>query len=309
MGCNYDTSEINKKSHQIDSALVIENNGNIVVNLKDCVYEMTKSVIENIKKLYKKVNICLVGYNAASEYPQTFSNLNSHEKLYESNRIKKKFLNYTKKYVKDLNPDYFIPFAGEFYISGELSKLNKYTPTTSREDCYSYFKKSKINKKFIMLNYGKTFDLENPLCDYKSLPQSYYIKKKRRLAKIKYKYHNLKKPNKKELENLLIKSFNRISFRKKLFNQVSKTKLSIRYFNRFFNIDLSKKNASFSIENKKPNNKYLSISCDERLLKEILSGPKYAHWNNASIGSHLVFDRKPNKFDKYAHGLLNYFHS
>ena len=69
------------------------------------------------------------------------------------------------------------------------------------------------------------------------------------------------------------------------------------------------KNASFSIENKKPNNKYLSISCDERLLKEILSGPKYAHWNNASIGSHLVFDRKPNKFDKYAHGLLNYFHS
>ena len=52
---------------------------------------MTKSVIENIKKLYKKVNICLVGYNAASEYPQTFSNLNSHEKLYESNRIKRNF--------------------------------------------------------------------------------------------------------------------------------------------------------------------------------------------------------------------------
>ena len=57
---------------------------------------MTKSVLKKIIKIYKKVNICLVGYNAASEYPQTFKNLNYKQKINECKKIKKQFLEYTK---------------------------------------------------------------------------------------------------------------------------------------------------------------------------------------------------------------------
>ncbi len=309
LGCNYETSEIGKRSQQIDSALVIKNNNNTLVNLNDCVYDMTKSVLKKIIKIYKKVNICLVGYNAASEYPQTFKNLNYKQKINECKKIKKQFLEYTKKFVNDLNVDYFIPFAGEFYLSGRFHKLNKYTPTTSRNECYNYFNKSELKNKFIMLNYDKTFDLDKPQSNYKSLTKNYLTERKRKLSKIKYVYDDTKKPTHIEIEDLLIKSFDRVSFRQKLFNLRSNTQLSIKYFNKFFNIDFSKEDAKFSIENKKPKKNYLSISCDERLLKRILLGPKYAHWNNASLGSHISFDREPNKFDRNVHGLLNYLHS
>ena len=35
---------------------------------------------------------------------------------------------------------------------------------------------------------------------------------------------------------------------------------------------------------------YTEIETDPRLLVKLLSGPKYAHWNNAEIGSHLTFN-------------------
>ena len=40
--------------------------------------------------------------------------------------------------------------------------------------------------------------------------------------------------------------------------------------------------------------KYVIYETDIRLLKKLLLGPKFAHWNNAEIGSHLKFYRKPN---------------
>ena len=38
-------------------------------------------------------------------------------------------------------------------------------------------------------------------------------------------------------------------------------------------------------------------------------GPKFAHWNNAEIGSHIKFFRKPNKFERDLHFAICYFHS
>tara|TARA_A100001015_G_C15039172_1_gene738398 strand:+ start:123 stop:416 length:294 start_codon:yes stop_codon:yes gene_type:complete len=54
--------------------------------------------------------------------------------------------------------------------------------------------------------------------------------------------------------------------------------------------------------------KYVSIETDIRLLKRLLMGPKYAHWNNAEIGSHLKFYRKPNVLERNIHSALIYFH-
>ena len=54
---------------------------------------------------------------------------------------------------------------------------------------------------------------------------------------------------------------------------------------------------------------FVKISLDIRLLYNILSGPRYAHWNNAEIGSHLVFERKPNIFERGLYHALCFFHS
>ena len=39
----------------------------------------------------------------------------------------------------------------------------------------------------------------------------------------------------------------------------------------------------------------MKLKLDPRLLKRILMGPKYAHWNNAEIGSHLKFELNNEK--------------
>ena len=54
---------------------------------------------------------------------------------------------------------------------------------------------------------------------------------------------------------------------------------------------------------------YLSIQTDHRLLYRLLHGPKFGHWNNAEIGSHLRFDRKPNIYERGLFYCLNFFHS
>ena len=56
-------------------------------------------------------------------------------------------------------------------------------------------------------------------------------------------------------------------------------------------------------------NQYLSIKTDFRLLYRLMRGPQYAHWNNAEIGSHLKFSRKPNIYERGLFYCLNFFHS
>ena len=54
--------------------------------------------------------------------------------------------------------------------------------------------------------------------------------------------------------------------------------------------------------------KYVRYETDNRLLKRLLLGPRYAHWNNAEIGSHLKFFRKPNVFERDVYSSMVYFH-
>ena len=53
---------------------------------------------------------------------------------------------------------------------------------------------------------------------------------------------------------------------------------------------------------------YVRYETDIRLLKRLLMGPRFAHWNNAEIGSHLKFFRKPNIFERDVYSSMTYFH-
>ena len=45
------------------------------------------------------------------------------------------------------------------------------------------------------------------------------------------------------------------------------------------------------------------------LLKRILMGPKYGHWNLAEGGSHIRFYREPDIYERGIHYCMNYFHA
>lgn len=46
-----------------------------------------------------------------------------------------------------------------------------------------------------------------------------------------------------------------------------------------------------------------------KLLNRILKGPRYAHWNNAEIGSHIKFRRVPNTFERGLYHAMCFFHA
>jgi UDP-MurNAc hydroxylase len=51
------------------------------------------------------------------------------------------------------------------------------------------------------------------------------------------------------------------------------------------------------------------VEADPRLLKRMFNGPRYAHWNNAEIGSHLKFYRHPNRFERGLYHSLCFWHA
>ena len=55
--------------------------------------------------------------------------------------------------------------------------------------------------------------------------------------------------------------------------------------------------------------KYISFKVDSKLLHRILKGPKFAHWNTAEIGCHVMFNRKPDVYHRGLHFCMNYFHA
>ena len=55
-------------------------------------------------------------------------------------------------------------------------------------------------------------------------------------------------------------------------------------------------------------NKRVVYDLDHRLLYRILRGPRHAHWNNAEIGSHINFYRKPEIYERALYYCMNFFH-
>ena len=56
------------------------------------------------------------------------------------------------------------------------------------------------------------------------------------------------------------------------------------------------------------NKNYVIYNLDLKLFSRLLSGPKFAHWQNAEIGSHLNFFRSPNSYERDLYFSTIYFH-
>jgi len=54
---------------------------------------------------------------------------------------------------------------------------------------------------------------------------------------------------------------------------------------------------------------YMSISLDIRLLKWLLSGPQKAHWSNADLGCHLIYNRVGSIYKRGLFYCWNHFYS
>jgi len=306
------------KSQQIDSFSIIENKDYSILNLNDCPFELTSEILKKKLKLHKKIDLAMLGYGGAGPYPQCFDNLTLIEKKNEEIKKKKNFLMKAVNYLDIINPKYYLPFAGTYVLSGKLVNLNELRGLPTIDEAYKFIdnelRKKNLYIKAAKINVDKIFDLSEKKrnLDYKFLDNvklNNYIKK---IKKIKFDYEKDKNVSANEIYNLAKLAF--VNYLKKKIDLNIYINSDIFFkIKKYFIMINSSKNVITMLELKKDeinkySKSYVIFDLDERLFKRILLGPKFAHWNNAEIGSHIKFFRYPDIFERNLHASISYFH-
>lgn len=300
-----------------DTMCVVDNNSQVIVNTNDCPFPLANTTANIIKNQYEKINLLLVGYNSAGPYPQCFK-MDKEKYLQEKNVVRNKFFNYAENYINLFKPQYFLPFAGRYVLSGKNHGLNNLRATVELEEAYEYFSKSsQIDHKLsscLILNSNSIFDLDTNLSDKQYISINISEKEKyikNILSKVQYDYEINSFPSFNEIEKLCKKSYIKFESARKNINFSSNTNLLLQLPNEKYLL-LHFNGQEYEIINKIELSKisnYVKINLDSRLLKLLLMGPKYANWNNCEIGSHLFFDRNPDIYENGIYYCLNFFHT
>jgi UDP-MurNAc hydroxylase len=309
--------EVKLGSTSIDTMCVIDDDDKIIVNTNDCPYDLSYAAASIIKKKYSHVDMLLVGYTSASAYPQCF-NLSNDEKSSEKKRLQKDFLNKAENYVNLFQPKYFMPFAGRYTLSGKLSILNDDRGVTELDDAFEYFINSKnidsTKSKCIVLNPNSSFGIttgksSEPYTQIDNVEKQRYVKEVLSKRKLDYEYEN--KPNIDDLKSLIGESYDRFERKRIELRFCTDTSIIIKLSDDEFVVISCNGGGWKIVDTQQVTNyaKYVKLSLDTRLLKWILMGPKFAHWNVAENGSHIIFEREPNVYERGLYYCLSFFYA
>ena len=314
-GCSI--AETKFGSTSIDSMAVFDNENEVIVNTNDCPYLLSNKTASIIKSQYQKIDMLLVGYTSASAFPQCF-NISEDQKILEKKRLQNMYVEYAEKYVELFNPQFFFPFAGRYTLAGKLAQLNIFKGAYELEEAYEYFLKShKINlekNQCIILNSGENFDISSGKSskNYKPInleQKNSYIENVLSTKKLDYEYEN--QPTIEEIISKIPQAYRHFEIKRKQLQFSSDTKIIIKISNSQ-NILISCKGEGFKLISDKDLveiTNFVKMELDLRLLKWILDGPRFAVWNNAEIGSHIKYQRNPEKYERGLYYCLSYFHS
>jgi len=302
-----------KGSQQIDTFAIIDNNKQCIVNVNDCPFELAKHSLSTISKNYDKIDLLLTGYQNASPYPQCFDNLNKNQKIKMGEVVSNICLDRSLNYIKTIKPKYFLPFAGTYALSGKLSKIDKLRGVANIDQAFEYLESRQSFSKPAKISYEQIFDLatyETSDEYIKFNKDDYLIHVNKNLSNKIFDFEKIDNISFEEIYDLAKLAHKKLLVKKEIFNINLTTDIFISANYKKI-IKLGHDNTIDVIENDKiinNNSKYVLYKTNKKLLKWLLLGPKYAHWNNAEIGSHLNFYRKPDVFERNVYGSMNYFH-
>lgn len=311
MGCGKIEGDFG--STQIDSLAVISDDKHVILNLNDCPYELARNVLPNVLEQVGRVNLLLTGYAGAGPYPQCFG-MDASLLEQKCNEKKRKFLNSAVNYIDLVNPDYYMPFAGTYTLSGSLIGLNAFRGVPSLKEARDYIKNNiSVSADCILLNSGESFDLEEEKLssDYEEWSEcrkENYINQV--LSKRLLDYESDEEVQLDTIVGLLNDAFDRFSRKRKEIGFISKTRVLINLNTELF-VVIPFNGEPYYISNLDLNSEdnFVLYDLDKRLLLRILKGPRYGHWNNAEIGSHIRFTRKPDIFERGLYHCFLNFHT
>lgn len=314
-GCGLVEAEFG--STQIDSLCVIDDGIHSVLNINDCPFALAKETIGQVRSQYETIDLLLVGYGGAGPYPQCFD-LDDATRDAAADRKREQFLEQGVDFIELVEPRWYLPFAGTYSLSGRLASLHDHRGVPEIEDAIEWFRSStRIDQQTstgLLLNSGECIDLatEAVSAPYRPLDRgakTAYINDV--LAERPLDYEADPLPSLDELQQLVASAHQRLERKRLEIGFSSDTTVLVRLVDGV-SVALSMKGDApryLPSAEKAAIDGYVEYRVDPRLLVKILRGPQFAHWNNAEIGSHIEFDRKPDSYERGLYHAMNYFHA
>jgi UDP-MurNAc hydroxylase len=162
-GCSwYDSEADSPGSTQVDSMAVIDNGEFTLVNTTDVPFTMAESNCRKVKREYGKIDLLCHQYSAAQFYPQAVTNYSHEQKIRERDRMIQEKHELAINLIDIFEAAYYMPFAGEYVLTGGLAHLNEYTANPPREEAREFFENEvdPVEHECVFLNSGEYIDLE-----------------------------------------------------------------------------------------------------------------------------------------------------
>lgn len=307
MGCSIVENKFG--STQIDSFALFEKGNYRVLNTNDCPFDLASNTIKAHALDELNIDLLLVGYAGAGPYPQCFEFENTEKKLIAANEKEQQFINQAAKYIELIKPISFAPFAGTYLLGSRLSSLTKFRGVPSALDATTYLNNAMLAfSKGVYLERFDTFD-----CKTQALEKS---GDKFALSRDEYISEISKRPldydsdewNDDELSDLIAAAYRRFMSKAEEIKFKSTTNLIIRSDKFAFQLNTDGQIKEIEVNKDLPE-PFVRIDVDHNLLHRLLRGPRFAHWNNAEIGSHLKYLRKPDTFERGLYYCLCFLHA
>ncbi|MFO1257750.1 MAG: MBL fold metallo-hydrolase [Gammaproteobacteria bacterium] len=299
----------NPMAHAIDSTLILKWDDYIIVNANDCL--PYKDGMDYILGHYQKIDIALIPYAGGSGYPSCYLNLTDEEKELERNRIIENKLEaflYNANYLK---PNYVMPFADQYVVSGSRSHLDQFIAHPHSPGVVEEYVRDKVFlSKLLLLNSGQAFDFErgqklppDSFCHTTREDRRVYLQK---IISQKYDHEHFNLNPSVALHRLVSYARERLW---KVQNEKG-FKLEFQFYldavdlERRFKIDLASdlvEEVSIHCKCVEP---YLRISVTGTLLMLLLIG--HISWNIADAALFIDYERRPNVYDARIYEFLNY---
>jgi len=313
LGCS--DVETNYQASSIDTLCVIDNGDEVMINLNDCPFELAQFPLQEVKKKYNKIDLLLAPYSGAGPYPQC---MKMSDKEYEiAIKTKKlKFFETSVKYIEMIDPKYYMPFTDLYTLAGKLWALNKHRGEPEMAEAQEYLSTHVDNDKhkLILLNYHGTFNIKTG--EVSNLYQPINLDEKKHyienvLSKNKLDFDDDSEPTVEEIIPLIPPAFERFEKRRKLINFSTDSVILVTLpEKKILEVPVNGRNYNIiSEEEARGHENFVKISLDPKLLKRILKGPKYAHWQIADGGSFLQFERNPDIYERGLHFCLCFLHA
>lgn len=300
---------------QIDSLAVFRGGGKTLVNANDCPYELARSVCDDIVR-DRGVDFLLVGYSGAGEYPQCFDNLDDATKLKKAAVKRDQFLRQAVQFMEHLHPRQVMPFAGRYTLGGRLASLNPFRGVPEIEEVPAalqpILETNGVSTNMVLLNPGESFDLERGMASAPfTLPDP--VARQRYIDEILVKkifpYEDGFRVDETDWTDLvprLREAHRRMRSYQDRYGYRSTWTLYLDTGQPdLYRVPFDGGTVE-RVGRETEREPFVRIRVDYSLLTMLLD--RKAHWNNAAIGSHLRFFRKPDEYERGLYHFLSYFH-